>query len=99
MTIGRPARGDTACSACATRLLPVPFSPVISTLASDGPDARDHLEHRPHRRRFGEDRRAAVGLQRLVAGFELAAAAERAAQLDLRADDRRAAARCPTASG
>ena len=28
---------DTPCSACATRLLPVPFSPVMSTLASDGP--------------------------------------------------------------
>ena len=37
VTIGRGARGDTACSACATRLLPVPFSPLISTLASDGP--------------------------------------------------------------
>ena len=37
VTIGRLARGDTACSACATRLLPVPFSPVMSTLASDGP--------------------------------------------------------------
>ncbi len=37
VTIGRVARGDTACSACATRLLPVPFSPVMSTLASEGP--------------------------------------------------------------
>ncbi len=37
VTIGRVARGDTAWSACATRLLPVPFSPLMSTLASDGP--------------------------------------------------------------
>ncbi len=37
VTIGRAARGETACSACATTPLPVPFSPVISTLASDGP--------------------------------------------------------------
>ena len=37
VTIGRLARGDTAWSACATRLLPVPFSPVMRTLASEGP--------------------------------------------------------------
>ncbi len=30
-------RPDTACSACATTPFPVPFSPVIITLASDGP--------------------------------------------------------------
>ena len=30
------ARGESACSACATRPLPVPFSPVIRTFASDG---------------------------------------------------------------
>ena len=30
-------RNETECSVCATRPLPVPFSPVISTLASDGP--------------------------------------------------------------
>ena len=37
MTIGRDARLDTACSARATTPLPVPFSPRIRTLASDGP--------------------------------------------------------------
>ena len=88
VTIGRFARGDTACSACATRPLPVPFSPVISTLASDGPDARDDVEHRPHRRRFGQQRRMAVGHQRLVGGLELPAAPNRPAQLGLRPDDR-----------
>ena len=30
------ARGESACNACAIRLLPVPFSPVMSTFASDG---------------------------------------------------------------
>ena len=88
VTIGRPARGDTACSACATRPLPVPFSPVIEHVGVRGPDARDHLQHRAHRRRLGEDRRAAVGLQRLVLGLELLAAAQGAAQLGLRAHDR-----------
>ena len=37
ITIGRDARLDTACSARATTPLPVPFSPRIRTLASDGP--------------------------------------------------------------
>ena len=31
------ARAETACMARATSPLPVPFSPVISTLASEGP--------------------------------------------------------------
>ena len=30
------ARGESACNACAIKLLPVPFSPVMSTFASDG---------------------------------------------------------------
>jgi hypothetical protein len=30
------ARSENACSACAIRLLPVPFSPVMRTFASDG---------------------------------------------------------------
>ena len=37
MTIGRDARLETECSARATTPLPVPFSPRMSTLASDGP--------------------------------------------------------------
>ncbi len=37
ITIGRDARLDTACSARATTPLPVPFSPRISTFASEGP--------------------------------------------------------------
>ena len=36
VTIGRAARGDSAWIACATSPLPVPFSPVIRTFASDG---------------------------------------------------------------
>ena len=51
-------------------------------------DARDHLEHRPHGGRLGEDRRSSVGLQRLVRGLELAPAANGAAELGLRAHDR-----------
>jgi hypothetical protein len=82
VTIGRFARGDTACSACATRLLPVPFSPVIR------PDPRHHLEHRPHRRRLGQDRRVAIGLQCLIGRFELMPSPEGAPQFRLRADDR-----------
>ena len=34
---GLAERGETACKARAMRLLPVPFSPVIRTLASEGP--------------------------------------------------------------
>ena len=37
VTSGLPARGEQACSSRATSPLPVPFSPVISTLASEGP--------------------------------------------------------------
>ena len=51
-------------------------------------DARDDVEHRPHRRRFGEQRRVPVGHQRLVRRFELPPAPDRAAQLGLRPHDR-----------
>ena len=37
VTSGREERSDTACSVCATSPLPVPFSPVMSTFASEGP--------------------------------------------------------------
>ncbi len=37
VTIGMAARRETACRARAMTPLPVPFSPVISTLASEGP--------------------------------------------------------------
>ena len=62
-------------------------------------DARDDVEHRPHRRRFGEQRRMPVGHQRLVGGFELPAAADRAARARSASGRSTAAARCPTASG
>ena len=62
VTSGRAARGETACSACATSSLPVPFSPVISTLASDGPTRSISSQHRPHRRRLGDERGAAVAV-------------------------------------
>ena len=88
VTIGRLARGDTACSACATRLLPVPFSPVISTLASDGPTRAMISSTGRIARRLGEDRRVAVGQQRLVGGLELPPAADRAPQLGLGPHDR-----------
>ena len=51
-------------------------------------DARDQLEHRPHRRRFGDEHRPDVRLERAVLGFEPLLAAQRARQLDLRAHDR-----------
>ena len=53
-----------------------------------GTDAGDDLQDRPHRRRLGQDGRAAVGLQRLVGGLELPAAPDRPTELGLRADDR-----------
>ena len=37
VTSGRPARPEAACRARATTPFPVPFSPRMSTLASDGP--------------------------------------------------------------
>ena len=82
-----PARADTAWIACATVPLPVPFSPVTSTFASDGPTRCDQLEHRPHRRRFGDQHRPDVRLERSVFGFEPLLAAQRPRQLDLRAED------------
>ena len=48
----RGARDEAACSACATSPLPVPFSPVMSTLASEGPTRAMTCEDRPHRRRL-----------------------------------------------
>jgi hypothetical protein len=88
VTIGRLARGDTACSACATRLLPVPFSPVMSTLASDGPTRAIISSTGRIAPDSARMRRVPVGLQGLVGGLELPAAAERTAQFGLRPDDR-----------
>ena len=51
------------------------------------PDALNQLEHRPHGRRLGDQQRPHVRLQRSVLGFEPLLPAQRARQLDLRADD------------
>ena len=92
VTSGRVGAAETAWSACATVPLPVPFSPVIRTFASDGPTraissstgriAADSAMQRRLRR---------PAAQRAVLGLEPLAAPQRAAELDLRADDRRAA--------
>ena len=88
----RPATRATtrAWSACATMPLPVPFSPVISTLASEGPTRAIELQHRLHGRRLGDERRRAgpVGAQRAVLGLEPLAAPQRAPELDLGAQGR-----------
>ena len=89
----RGARGDAACSHCATTSLPVPCSPVISTLASDGADPLHQLKHRPHRRRFGDHLRerrrgAAAGSPSRAAG--LAAARGRARPASRRMESSRA---------
>ena len=51
-----------------------------------GRNPRNQIHHRLHRRRFGDQRRAALGLQQAVFGFEALAAAQCARQLDMRAD-------------
>ena len=89
VTSGRVERSETECSVCATSPLPVPFSPVMSTLASDGPtreitsstgrmaaDCAISCGKRSARRaRFSASRRWPC--------------AQRAAQLDLRLEDGR----------
>ena len=69
--------------------LPEPFSPVISTLASDGPTRAIKLEHRAHRRRFGDERRLVRALvaQQPVLGLEALTAPQRPPELHLRPDD------------
>jgi hypothetical protein len=70
VTIGRPVRGDTACSACATRLFPVPFSPVIRTLASR--DRRARSSRAPVSwPRIRRESASAVSLQCLIRRFQL----------------------------
>ena len=50
-------------------------------------DARDHLQHRLHRRRVRDQVRLPVAAQHQVLGFEPLAAAQRPRQLDLRPHD------------
>ena len=49
--------------------------------------ARDHLQHRLHGLRLGNQRRNALGAQQAVLGFQAQAAADGVAQIDLRLDD------------
>ena len=51
-----------------------------------GADPLHEAEHRLHRRRLGDELRRAAGAQRLVLALEPLAAADRAAELHLRAD-------------
>jgi hypothetical protein len=60
----------------------------MSTLASDGPDARDHLEHALHRGGLRNDLGHALAAQQRVLGLEPLPLAQRLAQLDLRPHDR-----------
>ena len=52
---GPPARGLCRCSARATSSLPVPDSPVISTVDVRLREPADRAEHFLHRRRLAED--------------------------------------------
>ena len=76
-----------AYSVLATTSFPVPGSPVMRTLASDGPHARNHLQHGLHGRRFGDERWHAFGAQQPVLGLQTQAAADGVAQIDLCLDD------------
>ncbi len=62
-TKGLPARGEPWCRRCATTSLPVPDSPVISTVVSAEAHASDLLQHVAPRRRDADDAAAAAGLQ------------------------------------
>ncbi len=90
VTIGFAARPDTEWIARATRPLPVPFSPVISTLASEGPTRAIICEHGLHRPRLRDQRglTLAAAAQQRIFRLEALAVAERPAQLGLRAQDR-----------
>ena len=83
-----PARTETACSAWATTPLPVPFSPVIRTLASDGPTRAMTSSTG----RIAADWAIRVGpplpREQLVFLLEPAIGADGAAELDLVLDDR-----------
>ena len=60
---GDLARGLWRCSACATSPLPVPDSPLISTLIDERDSRPDDAKHVLHRRRFADDvrRRSLAG--------------------------------------
>ena len=84
VTSGRVERSETECSVCATSPLPVPFSPVISTLASDGPTREITSSTGRMAADLRDQLRKALGAQRAVLGFQPLPLAQRAAQLDLR---------------
>ena len=52
-------------------------------------DARDHVEHRAHGRRLRDQLRKALGAQRAVLRLQALALAQRAAEFDLRLENRR----------
>ena len=86
VTIGRAARGESAWIAWATSPLPVPFSPVISTLASEGA-----VRSMSSMTGFIAGDRAISGgapsKRQARRAFELTAAAQRPAQFHLCSDD------------
>jgi len=51
------------------------------------PDALNQLQHRPHRRRLGDEEGTGVRFERSILRFEPLLAAQRAGELDLRAED------------
>jgi hypothetical protein len=81
-------RGETAWIACATSPLPVPFSPVMRTFASEGPTRAIELQDGPHGGRLGDDRRALLATQQLVLLLEPAVRPDGPGELDLVAHDR-----------
>ena len=100
------ASTDATTSSAADRVmtsLPVPFSPVISTLASAGPMRSTRFSTDFHRRRFGDDLRQIAGRvrntvsQRKVLSFETSSTSQCLREFDLSSQALRAAARCPRA--
>ena len=87
VTSGRVERSETECSVCATSPLPVPFSPVMRTLASDGPTREITSSTGRMAADCGDQLRKALGAQRAVLGFQALALAQGAAEFDLGLQD------------
>ena len=84
VTSGLARRSLWACTQAATTSLPVPCSPVMSTLASDGAIALDRLADLDDGRRLADEGGRRAALQPRVRLLQPLVAPHRAAQLDLR---------------
>ena len=87
VTSGRAARGRDRVQRLRDQALAGAVLAGDQDVGVGGADARDHLQHRLHRRGVRDQVRLAVAAQHQVLGFEPLAAAQRARQLDLRPHD------------